>query len=211
MHPTGTSSNASLDYRDSFIRCPDGSICCGYDNTACCEQRKGHAEIDYRNFATIPSTSAELSTYYEGVKPITLPISSSPSAVSTTSTALASPSLIISTLTLGTGLQTALPTSNSKPGSDTLSISAKVGIAVGITVAVILIATLNIWLWRRQRKPPHELHQSTDETQRVPFHGMAATTRVVGSEVARELEGNRRIEEREGNPSMELEGNVRRV
>ena len=173
-------------------------------------------EIDYQQIASIPTATALLSTYYEGVHLTTLPISSSKSAASIATTAPAALSPVTNTITLGT--PTASPAaSNVKTGSATLSTAAKVGIAVGVTLPAVIIAALIIWRWRCHRRPPQALYQntdesSTDETQHVPFTEWQPPRELWGGEVGTELEGNQRIEELDANSRIgELEGHVFRT
>ncbi|SLM36033.1 hypothetical protein LPUS_00497 [Lasallia pustulata] len=219
--------NATLDYRDSFIRCADGSICCGYDNTACCAQGRGHIEIDYQNLATIPSDPALLSAYYDEVHPTTLPISTnttistSPSLVittplsvtATTTTTSTNPSLAVSTLTVGANSPTAPSTASNvitKPVA--LPITAKAGISVGAAVIAILLITVFILLWHRQRRPLQVLYQSTSGTQFNRFTAWLPPVELQGIEAARELEGDQSIGGLEANLRMpELEGRMLRA
>lgn len=58
----------SLDYELDVTFCPDGSYCCGNNNTACCNTDNANLEIFYNNPATIPLAPTSLSDYYSGLR-----------------------------------------------------------------------------------------------------------------------------------------------
>ena len=58
---------SSLDYQKDVTLCPDGSYCCGQNNTTCCGSADSRLEIYYGNPGRMPSRSASLSGYYSSL------------------------------------------------------------------------------------------------------------------------------------------------
>ena len=121
--------DAPLDYHDGVTFCPDGSFCCGPQNFTCCRDNLGHAIIDYGNTATMPSSSASLSSYHDNLHIST-------SSISQCSTS----SITLSTSNLpAVGLATAVPTSTPFTSSNSAknpSASPSRGLSSGTSAAI---------------------------------------------------------------------------
>ncbi|KAL8948261.1 MAG: hypothetical protein Q9222_005532 [Ikaeria aurantiellina] len=152
--PTWATSQCSPlcpDYDEAgtiLTTCNDGSYCCGYDNTQCCDNGGGTlinnstGEIILRGQITTSIPESERTT-----------LTPSPPSSTDSTTASATPS---TTTTVNAGAAStgaaALPSPTTTSSSSTLSGGAKAGIAVGVIAGVALIAGLLFLLWRERRK-----------------------------------------------------------
>lgn len=145
----------NLDYDaagTTLTTCDDGSYCCGFDNTKCCDQGGG-TKIDKngRILAKGQITSSVAAPTSTATPSST---GSSRSSSSTNSAQTAAPA---------TTTNQTLPSPNSQPSSG-LSGGAKAGIAIGCVAAVALIAGLLFLLFRERRKS-RALRDSNEKPQ----------------------------------------------
>ena len=110
---TSCSLAVSFDYTQDVTFCPDGSYCCGQDNTTCCNTNSARLEIFYGNPGEIPTGSASLSGYYSSLRLSTKGRSATISASSSFSTQ--NPSATLS------NSQTAFTLSSTQMSSTTFS------------------------------------------------------------------------------------------
>jgi hypothetical protein len=179
----GYVAGSPLNYLDSVTFCSDGSVCCGYGNTECCNAGQGHAQIVYGQTALIPSsTGAVLSSYYSGVHVSTVSItgtSSTPSSQTSGSQIASSGSSSLMTQTsLGFSMTYAPQSSNV---STTLSHSVgglsqgtKIGLGVGIAVGAPLLITVAVvltclYVKRKYRHAQHENVAPHKDEQQPPY------------------------------------------
>jgi hypothetical protein len=187
----GYVGEAPLDYLDSVTFCSDGSVCCGFANTECCNAGLGHAQIIYGQTAVIPSgTGTVLSSYYSGVHVSTLPItrtSSTPlSQTSGSQMTQASPSSSSSSFggmplsqTSSTQMTQASSSSSSFGG---LSQGAKIGLGVGTAVGALLLIAITgtltyLYVKRKHRYAQHENVAPHKDEQQLVYELPRNTTR----------------------------------
>lgn len=172
----------SLDYTDDVTFCPDGSYCCGNNNTACCSSNSGNLEIFYGNPGTIPSATASLLGYYSSLdvstKSRSTTISSSPSSTQTPTTASGSTSSTAITPTPTAPSGSTSPTLDTTPTSSTPTASSTSAspnstgsgglnegdkIAIGTIIPVVaLVAGFVAW-WFLGRRWLHKTANSPEE------------------------------------------------
>ena len=147
---------------------PDGSYCCGNNNTACCNNDNANLEIFYNNPATIPSAPASLSDYYSGLRLSTqsrskilltsstssiqyLGTTSSGSQTALTSSSAASILLLTSPTTPSTTLSR-ISSSQSLSKPSRLYQNGKTAIEIAVPIAITLIAAFATWKILRRRR-----------------------------------------------------------
>jgi hypothetical protein len=150
--------NGALNYANGVTMCSDGSYCCGVSQTDCCVNGQGLAIIDYGQTATIPASSAALTTYYAGVHVSTRPISrkttgSSSSAASPTSSTTNSQSS---------------PTSISSGLTDSAKIGLGVGLGVGIPILLLLVFIAWLLIRRTGTYPQTAVEPKRDHSYAAP-------------------------------------------
>jgi len=165
----GYVGDAPLDYLDSVTYCPDGSVCCGFANTECCNAGLGHAVILYGQTALIPSgTGAVLSSYYSGVHASTVPITrTSSTPLSQTSGSQMTRASSSSSSFDGTPLSQTSSSQMTQASSGSSSFSglsqgAKIGIGVGTAVgaAVLIAITVVLTCLYVKRKHHYAQHEN---------------------------------------------------
>ena len=182
----------SLNYEDDVTFCPDGSYCCGNNNTACCRSNSGSLEIFYGNPGPVPFATASLPAYYSSLKVSTksrsTAISSTRSSTQTLTTAssstvltagtssmpAASRTIASHTPTSSTPATSPAPDSSNSTGNDGLSKSAKIAIGTVLPVAALVAGFVTWWLLGRRRlssgeAAPKVARQSAD-VQLPDFH-----------------------------------------
>jgi hypothetical protein len=175
---------APLNYLDSVTFCSDGSICCGYANTECCNAGQGHAQIIYGQKALIPSsTGAALSSYYSGVHVTTVSITRTSSMASSQtsgsqmteassgSSSLTQMSLTFSTTYASQSSNVSTILSHSVGG---LSQGAKIGLGVGTAVGALVLIAITaaltcLYVKRKHRYAPHENVAPHKDEQQPPY------------------------------------------
>ncbi|KAL8732288.1 MAG: hypothetical protein Q9166_002860 [cf. Caloplaca sp. 2 TL-2023] len=136
--------------------CSDGTYCCGFDNTECCDKGEGY-RINPRNGqiliqGQITSSARPASSTRTSSSSSSSSTSTSTSTASTTDPAAAQPA--------STGANN-LPSPIATPSG--LSGGAKAGIAVGAIAGAAIIAGLVFMLWR-ERKKRNALAESEKQT-----------------------------------------------
>lgn len=183
----------SLNYQDDVTSCPDGSYCCGNNNTACCSSNSGNLEIFYGNPGPIPSATALLQGYYSSLhvstKSRSTTISSSPSSIQSPTTVSASGSPTANTTATSSTRASSTPTSSTLTVSPTSSSHNNTGpgvlsegakIAIGIVIPVVaLVAGFVAWSFLRRRRsyetasPRGETAQGYSAGVHVPYSAPA--------------------------------------
>ena len=163
----------SLDYEDDVTFCPDGSYCCGNNNTACCRSNSGRLEIFYGNPGPIPFATASLPEYYSSLKVSTksrsTTISSPQSSTQTPKTVSASSVPTAGTSSIPSSMPAASPTiashiptsstpatsptldSSNSTGNYGLSKSAKIVIGTVLPLVALVAGFVAWWLLGRRR------------------------------------------------------------
>lgn len=159
---------SSLDYTEDVTICPDGSYCCGQNNTACCGSTDSRLEIYYGNPGKIPSRTASLSGYYSSLhvstKSRSTTISSSYLTTQAVSSATVSSSSTVDMTRLSlptTFIQNSAPVTNSK--SSGLGKASKIAIGILIPMIIFLASLITWWILRCRRskiiKPGEEIFE----------------------------------------------------
>lgn len=147
-----SSNMLSSEYRDAGViltSCPDGSFCCGFNNTACCNagqgtllDARGQVLLSNGQVSTIPG--AVYSTSSTSTSSLTASIQST-----TTSATLASPTVLTSSTTTP---------DDTIEGSST-PIGAIVGGAIGGVALLLLVMILILLILRRGKRRNQEYKQ----------------------------------------------------
>ncbi|KAL8946693.1 MAG: hypothetical protein Q9222_006944 [Ikaeria aurantiellina] len=192
----GKPQHTTFDYQLNTTSCDDGTICPKNDfssspNTTCCESHQGKTETYFNNPAVMPTSVADLSSYY-AVGNYTI-VSDSYYRTAVRASATVTSSLLPSaTDGTATGIPTATPalspttpvveSPSSSPSSSTggLSTGAAVGIAVAVTAVIILVLILLVYIYclRRRRKPnskdlPYQQESNISPKPELPVHPSA--------------------------------------
>lgn len=185
----------SLDYILDVTFCPDGSYCCGNNNSACCISNNGYLEIFYRNPGTIPYATALLPEYYSSLRVSTKsrsttispsssstqsPTTASPSTFSTANTSpTSSPTSTSSTPTSST--PTASPTSASHSNTENDGLSETTKIAIGVVIPVVALVSGFVAWWFLGRRRSYEATRMRNETlERHPTGVRSADSHPIG-------------------------------
>lgn len=145
--------------------CPDGSLCCQSEPRCCADGQGIFLDNDGSRTDRAPSTTYSWgpgrTTDSAPLEPTTLP--SATTATSTTESATSS------TTELASSVTQPAPTSSSdnlhQSSNTTDSIGFKVGLGIGVPAAVLLVAGVAFWVYRRRRVV------SQSESQPMPNHG----------------------------------------
>ena len=172
--------------------CPDGSYCCGNNNTACCKSNSGNLEIFYGNPGPIPFATASLPEYYSSLKISTksrsTTISSSSSSTQILPTASASNSPTASTSSTRSSAPAASPaiashsrTSLTPAASPTLAatnsienggLSKSAKIAIGTVIPVVVLVAGLVAYWFRERRQ-RSLGVASPRDEMIARHSVA--------------------------------------
>lgn len=178
----------SVRYEDNVTLCPDGSYCCGNNNTACCRSNGGNLEIFYGNPGPIPFAVTSLADYYASLhiptksRPTTY--SSSPSSTHSHTAAIASTFPTASTTSTSSSVPadsptmvshipisstpTAPPTLSAANTTENAGLSENTKIVIGTVTPVAILGAGFVawWLFGRRRRSSGALSPHDDDSTR---------------------------------------------
>ena len=123
-----TDDSRTAGYNTDVTSCPDGSFCCGSQNTTCCDNMEGVTVGQYGRVVSSSSLSSTLSSTLS-------PTSNSSSRFSSSSTSSSTPSVAVAATGGG--------------GGDT---GAVVGLAVGLGAIVTAALVVFVLLFVREKR-----------------------------------------------------------
>ncbi|KAL8740061.1 MAG: hypothetical protein Q9190_007195 [Brigantiaea leucoxantha] len=211
-----TESFDHFDYKLNTTICSDGKVCpkndfSTSDNTTCCDNHQGKAEINFHNDAVMPQFSSDLSKYYaragktiptDGVyvtasstRTMIPATDLTTSFISRSKTTAPATSLMASSIASqghpSLAVDSAIPTSSSS--SSRPSTGAKAGIAVGVILGILVVAASVgfIFIRHRRRRSQSQEYQTecTSIPPQEPLNAMYSKGELSGESSKMEMDG----------------------